>query len=182
MRTYRIYFVGVVLIVAVALGGCSSSKEGSGRAVKLNDSDLIFIDSMVVHQQRAIEMARQAEQEVKRPEVKELARHIAAEQSQENEQLNAWREKWYQGKPVETHIHGADIHHRSPTPGNLSGDPDINFIEQMTRHHRETIRISQQALADAARPEIKQFAQSIISEQQGEVEKMEQWRIAWQQK
>lgn len=57
--------------------------------------DLRFIDAMIPHHQGAIEMAQQALEKSKRPEIQELAQNIITAQQQEIDQLQQWRQAWY---------------------------------------------------------------------------------------
>jgi uncharacterized protein (DUF305 family) len=63
------------------------------------------------------------------------------------------------------------------------GDADQNydqrFIDMMSRHHEGAIRMAQDALENTKRPEIKQFAQKVINDQQKEVKQLEAWRKEW---
>ena len=61
--------------------------------------DLAFIDAMIPHHQSAIDAAKAAESRAERPEIKELARSIIADQQREIDQMTAWRQAWY-GSPT----------------------------------------------------------------------------------
>jgi uncharacterized protein (DUF305 family) len=49
----------------------------------------------------------------------------------------------------------------------------------MSQHHQGAIMMSQMALQKAEHPELKQFAQKIIDDQQKEITQMKQWRDNW---
>jgi uncharacterized protein (DUF305 family) len=57
--------------------------------------DREFIDMMIPHHQGAILMARIQLERGEDPELKELAQEIIDAQSEEIEEMNAWREEWY---------------------------------------------------------------------------------------
>lgn len=57
--------------------------------------DKVFIDAMIAHHQTAIEAARIAQERAERPEIKELARAIIADQQREIDQMKTWRQAWY---------------------------------------------------------------------------------------
>jgi len=63
--------------------------------------DLRFIDAMT-HHQGAVEMAKEAQQKSKRPEIQKLAADIIQAQDKEINQMNQWRQAWYpnQCRPV----------------------------------------------------------------------------------
>jgi len=61
--------------------------------------DALFIDSMIVHHEGAVTMARQALQESQRPEIRQLAEAIIATQEAEITKMKAWRQIWYPDVP-----------------------------------------------------------------------------------
>lgn len=56
---------------------------------------------------------------------------------------------------------------------------DAQFIDSMIEHHQGAIVMAEDALKNAERPEIKQLAEAIISDQQKEVDQMNGWRQQW---
>lgn len=60
--------------------------------------DKAFIDAMIPHHQSAIDMAREARQQAKHQEIKDLAGQIVAAQQREIDQMRAWRTSWYPGQ------------------------------------------------------------------------------------
>lgn len=56
---------------------------------------------------------------------------------------------------------------------------DAVFIDSMIVHHQGAITMAQEALAKAQRAEIKQFAQNVITMQDGEITQMKLWRDNW---
>ncbi len=57
--------------------------------------DRAFIDAMIPHHQSAIDAARAAETRAQKPEIKELAKAIGADQQREIEQMRGWRRTWF---------------------------------------------------------------------------------------
>ncbi len=57
--------------------------------------DQAFIDMMVPHHQSAIEAAKAAETRAQKPEIKNLAKQIIADQQREVEQMQQWRRSWF---------------------------------------------------------------------------------------
>jgi hypothetical protein len=66
-----------------------------GGATASQPYDALFIDSMIVHHEGAITMARQALQSADRPEIRRMAEEIIAAQQAEIERMRAWRAAWY---------------------------------------------------------------------------------------
>lgn len=56
---------------------------------------------------------------------------------------------------------------------------DRMFIDMMVPHHEGAAAMAQIALVRGQHSEIKMMAQSIITDQQGEIQTMRQWRQAW---
>lgn len=166
MTTIGVYFLSMVLLV---LAACSSERQEA-------DFGLRFIDNMTAHHQSAIDMARAAEPKLTHPETKELARQIISDQGKEINQMKGWRDQWYKGAPSakSDKMPDMDMQHQ------MGGDPDISFIEMMIPHHQGAIEMAKEALQQAQRPEIKQLAQNIINTQQAEIQKMNEWKAAWQ--
>ncbi|HEY9623070.1 MAG TPA: DUF305 domain-containing protein [Crinalium sp.] len=56
---------------------------------------------------------------------------------------------------------------------------EFDYLSQMIPHHQEAIDTARQVLARSNRPEMKQFAQSIIDVQSAEIEQMQDWLKVW---
>jgi len=54
-----------------------------------------FIDEMIPHHQSAIGAAKAAETRAQKPEIKNLAKQIIADQQREIEQMQQWRRSWF---------------------------------------------------------------------------------------
>lgn len=171
MKTNRLYFLAAIFL-ALFTAGCGSEDQKV-------DFDLRFIDNMTAHHEGALDMARDAEQKLTRPELKEFARQIVSDQTKEIEQMRALRDQWYKGAPSaeSDDIPGMEMHHSSG-----GSDPDLSFIEMMIPHHQGAIEMANEALQKAKHQEIKQLAQNIITAQQAEIQKMEQWKVTWQKR
>jgi uncharacterized protein (DUF305 family) len=73
-------------------GMMMSMDLGTGDA----EFDLRFINAMIPHHEGALVMAKDALSKSQRPETKKLAQDILTSQQQEIEQMNQWRQDWYQ--------------------------------------------------------------------------------------
>jgi uncharacterized protein (DUF305 family) len=157
--------------------------------------DLRFIDAMIPHHQGAVEMAKQALEKSKRPEIKKLASEIIKAQDQEIAQLKQWRTAWYPSASSTPVAYDAKTGKTVPMPeeqmqgmmmnmdlGAADTEFDLRFINAMIPHHESAITMAQDALSKSKRPEIKKLAQSIIDSQQAEINQMKQWRKTWYNK
>lgn len=62
---------------------------------------------------------------------------------------------------------------------NRSHEVDKSFIEMMIPHHRGAVEMAQMALTRAKSPEVKKLAQSIIQDQNREIQQMQTWYKQW---
>src|SRR5262245_7074093 len=77
------------MVLAIIATACSA-RTGSGTAF-----DQQFIDMMVPHHQGAVEMALTAQERAEHPEILEMADAIIAAQTDEIDQMQAWRLAWF---------------------------------------------------------------------------------------
>lgn len=56
---------------------------------------------------------------------------------------------------------------------------DLRFIDGMILHHQGAITMAEAALQNSQRAEIKELAQNIVRDQEGEISRMQTWRQAW---
>jgi uncharacterized protein (DUF305 family) len=153
--------------------------------------DLRFIDAMTPHHQGAVEMAKEAKQKSKRPEIQKLADNIIKAQDQEIAQMKQWRQAWYPTASAELIAYNAQMGHSMPmTPdqkssmmmnmdlGAADDQFDLRFINAMIPHHQGAVTMAQDTLNKSKRPEIQKLANDIIASQKAEISQMEQWRKA----
>jgi uncharacterized protein (DUF305 family) len=57
----------------------------------------------------------------------------------------------------------------------MTGDVDHDFAMAMKRHHEHGIEMAQIVLRDGKDPQVKQFAQKVVTQQQSEVAELEKW-------
>ncbi|MFS0518472.1 DUF305 domain-containing protein [Nostoc sp. UIC 10607] len=156
------------------------------------DFDLRFIDAMTPHHQGAVEMAKEAQQKSKRPEIKKLADDIIKSQNQEITQMKQWRQAWYPKAGDKPMAYNSQMGHMmemssdqmkammmSQDLGAADAEFDLRFINAMIPHHEGALTMAQNALSKSKRPEIKQLAQEIIKAQNTEIKQMQQWRKSW---
>ena len=154
--------------------------------------DLRFIDAMIPHHQGAIEMATQAQEKSKRPQIKKLANDIITAQNKEIQQMQQWRKAWYPKAGDKPMAYDAQMGHMMEMSSNQTKDMmmnmdlgaadadfDLRFINAMIPHHESAVMMGKDTLNKSGHPEIKQLAQNIIKSQDAEISQMRQWRKAW---
>jgi uncharacterized protein (DUF305 family) len=147
--------------------------------------DLQFIDQMIMHHQGAIMSSEHMIADSERPELRQLAENIQESQSEQIEQMQAWRQEWYGDAertfgmmdPTQMEEMMGEGHMEEMMGGSMQemmgGDTtDAMFLRMMIPHHQLAIDMSEQALEEANHPELKELAQKIIEEQSAEIELM----------
>jgi uncharacterized protein (DUF305 family) len=150
---------------------------------------------MIPHHQGATEMAKEAQQKSKRPEIKKLSGEIIKAQDKEIAELKKWRTAWYPKAPsTATAWNSQQNQTTAMSPeqskamrmdmdlGAADAEFDLRFINAMIPHHEGAIAMAQDALSKSKRPEIKKLAQNIIASQQKEIDQMKQWQKSWYKK
>jgi uncharacterized protein (DUF305 family) len=158
--------------------------------------DAQFIDMMVPHHQGAVEMAKIAQQRAEHLEIAQMADAIIAAQEGEISQMKAWRLAWFgsdETPPMEQMpmVPGMGGGHGAHGGGTMNMAADVEvlrnapepfdkaFIEAMIPHHQSAIDAAKAAESRAERAEIKELARAIITDQQREIQQMQQWVQDW---
>lgn len=176
-----IFVAGLTLLLLAACGAASADMPGTEHDMSKMDEagpyDALFIDSMIMHHQGAIEMANQALDEATKPEIKALAEAIIKAQEAEIAQLQEWRKDWY---PDQAPTAGMGMDMGTMEVSSDSSKPfDQRFIEAMIPHHEGAIAMAKDAQQRAEHQEIKTLSGEIITAQEGEITQMQQWLKEW---
>ncbi|KGF72662.1 hypothetical protein DO97_06990 [Neosynechococcus sphagnicola sy1] len=154
--------------------------------------DLRFIDAMIPHHQGGVEMAIQAQQKSRRPEILKLAAAIIKAQDKEIVQMQRWRQAWYSTVSSIPIAYNAQMGHAMPMSqeqrasmmmtmdlGAADAEFDLRFMDAMIPHHEGAVVMAKDALQKSKRPEIQTLARDIIRSQTTEINQMKQWQQAW---
>lgn len=195
----KIFLMILVLGTGTFIAGCSSAANHQGMDhSKMNHSemksspnaasapyDLQFLDTMIVHHQGAVDMAKDAETKAEHAELKTLARNIIASQQKEIGEMKSWREKWFAGQQPAINMEMAGMSDSMKDMdmmklSSLSGKAfDLEFIKQMIPHHEGALLMAKEALQKAQKEEIKTLAANIVKDQESEIKHMKDWQSAW---
>ncbi len=168
-------------------GGMDHSNMQSSPNAASQPYDLQFIDTMVIHHQGAIDMARMAITKAQHTELREMAQKVITDQEREIAELRRHREQWFSGRPQAMNMEmpgmmdsmrGMDMNRLNAATGNAF---DLMFIDMMIPHHQGATTMAREALQRAEHQELKQLAQQIIREQEREITLMNGWKNAWRQ-
>jgi len=147
--------------------------------------DLQFLDTMSEHHKSAVVMANIALTKANNAELKTFAQKIIGDQSEEITQMKQWRDQWFAGKPSALNLKMSGMADsmkgmNMKSFDSLNGNKfDLEFIKQMTAHHKGAVIMAKEALDKAEHAEIKSLAQGIIAAQEAEIGQMQAWQTAW---
>jgi len=164
--------------------------------------DLAFIDLMMTHHQRSIELAMIALERGEHPELIALARQTIDTSLDQMERLRQWRDLWYAGIPVITGSQAMAIFDqmaagnpgRGGVPGAREittppdimslcganpGEFDLAFIDRMVTLHSGALLLSEAAITLAEHTEIQNFATARLASLRTDVDALNAWRSLW---
>ena len=186
----RIRFAAVAVLTAtLTLTACgneddASSPEGTSTE-DFNDADVSFAQDMIQHHRQAIEMASLAGDRAQSDDVKSLASDIEAAQQPEIETLAGWLEAWGEEVPQEMSGDMSGMDMSEDMPGMMSQEDmsaleaasesefDEMFLTMMIEHHQGAIDMAKMEQEDGVHPDALALAEKIETDQQGEVEVMQ---------
>ncbi|WP_218221647.1 DUF305 domain-containing protein [Nesterenkonia sp. Act20] len=174
-----------------ALETTQSTEEVSAQ---YNEADVDYVSGMAMHHQQAVEMSDiLLEKDDVDPEVTTLAEDIREAQGPEIEQMQAWLDAWDEEDTSDDDMEGMD--HGEEGMDSMEGMSDMEgmmsddelselenatgteasrlFLEQMIAHHEGAVSSAKDHLDNGENPEALELSESIISDQQAEIDEME---------
>ena len=187
MRRTFSYFV-LTIVAALTFAACGSNFDSSSTAssAKFNDADVMFTQSMILHHQQAVEMAKMAQKHASTTEVKQLADEIEAAQGPEITTMTGWLKDWGKKAPKDS-MSGMD--HGTMT-GMMSDDDmkklsaatgpafDKMFLTKMISHHSGAIEMAKSEQKDGRNKDAVALAKKIEAAQTTEMADMKKLLIA----
>ncbi|WP_167544348.1 DUF305 domain-containing protein [Duganella sacchari] len=147
--------------------------------------DLQFLDTMGMHHQSAVEMAKLAEDRSEHAELKAMAKKMISDQQGEISQMKSWREQWYPGKSqaMNMEMPGMMDSMKGMSMPKLAASKgkefDSMFLDMMIKHHAGAVKMAKSAEAKAQHPEIKDLSKKMVSAQLDEITQMKKWKVQW---
>ncbi len=166
-------------------GTLDHAKMESSPGAESAPYELQFIDTMIVHHQGAIDMAKLAETRAAHAELKTLAKNILAEQEKEIAQMSEWRAKRYGERAAAVNssfpgmregMKGMDMKKLESLTGNAF---DLEFIRQMIPHHEGAVIMAKDTSGYDTHAEIKTLSNTVIKAQEAEIRQMKGWLVEW---
>lgn len=185
-----------LLGLALAQGGHSDMPMGAPPAgmvmtsmSELNrllakDFDIAYMSMMIEHHRGAVQMAQQALKASRDSRVRKAAQDIIAVQNKEIGQLTGWLRGWYKVAPSQRYMTLMRSDMKAVMNTAMEGmtsmkgmemPVDRSFLEGMIPHHQDAVAMSQSCLKRAAKAELKQFCQGVITVQNKEITQYRAW-------
>lgn len=182
------------LTIAVGLIGCTAAlfaHDPSGKVDPMNasleklkgaDFEQSFLQQMIQHHRRGIDMAKLVSDRTQRAELKQFAEKMISKQQQEIDKMSDWLKSWYNTTPKEVANEAADKEmkmHMSMLRGKKDDEFDKAFLEMMPKHHHAGVEMAEQAERKATHPQLKEFAAKVVKDQQEEIKQLKGWAQSW---
>jgi uncharacterized protein (DUF305 family) len=168
-------------------GADSRPETASAPDAERAPAEAQYLDTMLAHDQAAVEMAKLVKARSERPELIDLAANIFQTRRLEIEQLRAWHQRWHKTVPRAVNLslpgmqESLDAVNTEKLRKAHGAEFDRLFLQMMIPHHQASVRMSDWIKSQTSRRELKEFADRVSSEQQREIEQMAEWQAAWAQ-
>lgn len=148
-----------------------SPREGS--------ADVTFARDMAAHHLQAVNMSVTLVKRAADPEIRLLAQDILLTQQAQIGQMQGWLMAW--GRPLagrKAPMTGMDraamglasAADEAKLETLNPGDAETRFLVLMRRHHQGGVAMARSALSTARRPEVRAFAQRVVTAQNAEIQ------------
>jgi uncharacterized protein (DUF305 family) len=164
----------LLLVACLAVSLSAADEKRSGK-----DFEQHFLTKTPHHHQQAIEMAQVCEQKAVKADLKGFCTKLLSSQQQEKQQMDSWRQGWYQGEgtvpPAEMQQMDAKHKKHMSELNAAAGDKfDHAFLMSMTEHHRDGLPEMKACQGRAVHAELKQLCSKMSKEQQDDIRQMQQ--------
>lgn len=144
------------------------------------DFDLDFANTMVVHHQSAVDMAKEVIAKGSNAAVKTMAQNIVTAQEAEIAQFKNitanYKMPEMKKEAGEAHNELGEIMEKMETEMKgmtKSGNADKDFLMMMIPHHKSAVTMSEDELSHGKNLELKKMAQKIMDDQSREIKEFE---------
>jgi uncharacterized protein (DUF305 family) len=145
--------------------------------------DIAWMSQMIQHHKGALEMAQKCVKTCNEPDVQKAAQTIINAQTKEIKQMTGWLKTWYGVVPDKNQMALMRQDMKSMMDSSMTGmvsmdgmaHADKAFLEGMIPHHQGAVDMAKLALTKAAKPELKKFAQQVITDQSKEIKQFQTW-------
>lgn len=172
----------LAVVTALAVAGCGSSNDSSTASSDGNTTDRAFAAEMIPHHESAVAMAKIAQDQTSRAEIRTLAADIVRTQNAEIATLER-----LDAELAKAGIAKGDLGLSESMMGMSMDDSmlmdakpfDREFIDMMVPHHQGAIRMARIELAKGKSPQLRKIAEDVVLAQSREIAQMNDWRMSW---
>lgn len=122
-----------------------------------------FLDQFSEHHRQAVQMGQMAVEKGHSSAVKNMGKKIVDDQTKEIAQMQKWRDQYYSSIP--TSKEGVEKMDMSSMQTATGPQFDQAFLSMMSMHHDSGVKMAQEAIKNAKRPEIRRFAERSVKNQ-----------------
>lgn len=105
-----------------------------------------------------------------RPELRDLAHDVIANQTAELAQLQRWRAEWYPDM-APTFATGSSMMSSSMMGSSMMGRDEM-YLQMMIGHHRLAVDMAKRAQLEATHPQLRELAETMAAHQAQEIDRM----------
>ena len=131
-----------------------------------------FLEMMIPHEERAIEVSQGTINKSVSSETVELARTISTDRRAMVDHMQLWYKDWYTSDILKF----GKLADAGPTTVATEIDTEEEFFSLMIPHHEESIAMAKKVEADAFHQEIKDTVASILEKHSTELKLMKQYK------
>lgn len=171
----------LAVLGALVFAGCSSSSAVED-SESWNKADQKFVQEMIPHHEQAVVMSEMVNDVEVSGETAALATEIFSAQASEIELMKGFLSEWGveydpSSDPHAGHMMSGDESNGMMTDEELAelensvgADFEKMWLTMMLAHHKGAIKMAETVVADGKDPRVKTLAETIIGEQQKEID------------
>ena len=170
-----------VAILTLAIVACRGAETREPPPLPKPAYDLQFLDSMSMHHQHGVEMARVGSEKGESDALRTMAGAMRVHLEREIDLMHALRDRWYRGAadarsmdlPGAAFMRSMDASLMTEKSGQAF---DIAFVDMMVPHHQGAIAMAKDAMAKAEHAEVSALARTIAEREQREIDMLLRWQ------
>ncbi|HEX2999728.1 MAG TPA: DUF305 domain-containing protein [Armatimonadota bacterium] len=175
LRRWGILAAAIITLLAVLSGPSAAQKKAQNHTATFEQT---YMRNMMDLNASGMLIAQMAQRKAVHRDLRNLAQGMILSQKNENQQLRTWLASWY-GVKRQSQIRPQDRQMLN-TLRNLSGKEfETRCLTYMINHENEAVTMSRQALQRAEHRDLRNFAQKVINERNGNLTKMHNWQRTW---
>lgn len=166
------------------MGAMGDSSTEALMPLKGKAYDIAWLSQMIEHHRGAVSMAQLCVKTCVDKDIKGAAQQIVGDQDKEIKQMTAWLRSWYNATPDprQMALMKADMKpmmdssmgNMRPMAG-MKHATDRSFLDGMIPHHQHAVDMGKDASKRALRPELRVYAQSVVTGQGAEIKQFKRW-------